>query len=103
MQRELGVLINCLNPLNKAFSYAFQSRNCKLNKFGISKGGRIDLEDVEFYCGQGTFNVSSTSNKLNLVLLSSYSAGGRFFCNLVVKGVRLSPGKCTCGHKNTVS
>lgn len=90
------------NRLFGGFDLSFQSKNCWMNKLAISRGGRIDLEDVEFYCGQGTLDIVSTSNSINVVLLTSYSPGGYFYCTVTVKKKQPSPSGCSCGYKNSV-
>ncbi|KAK6618992.1 hypothetical protein RUM44_003373 [Polyplax serrata] len=82
--------------------YIPPSKNCWMNKLAISRGGRIDLEDVEFYCGQGTLDIVSTSNSINVVLLTSYSPGGYFYCTVTVKKKQPSPSGCSCGYKNSM-
>ena len=69
----------------------------------MSLEGRIDLKDVKFYCGEGTLNVTSVGNKLNVILWSVTKQVGSLFCTVKVIQNESPVKKCICGQRNSVS
>lgn len=86
------------------FVFFIQSQGCQLDKVGISRNGEIDLSDVEYYCGEGTIDITTNRNKLNVVLLTTvFTPGGSFLCSVTVIPIITSPIYCNCGYTNMVS
>ncbi|XP_053685056.1 venom serine protease-like, partial [Sabethes cyaneus] len=86
------VYLNCYDVVLPA------STNCAADRIEVSLVGNILLAGASRHCGQSTFILQSTANKMSLALRSTAtSSGGRFRCQTVAR----KP-SCDCGRRRTV-
>ncbi|XP_039436952.1 venom serine protease-like [Culex pipiens pallens] len=75
-----------------------KSTNCAADRLEVSLTGNALLADASRYCGQATFVLQSTANKLTVALRTlTSSTGGRFRCQIAA---RRPP--CDCGRRRVV-
>ncbi|KAL3287985.1 hypothetical protein HHI36_002439 [Cryptolaemus montrouzieri] len=89
-----------------------QSVGCQYDKLSVSLTGNTNLADAHNYCGNGTLSLVSTSNAMEIGLISSYYNSfsqyyqtGRFICTVtsirddVPTTTTRRPVSCDCGWK----
>ncbi|XP_077283216.1 transmembrane protease serine 9-like [Arctopsyche grandis] len=73
---------------------------CTGDRLLVSKTGDPTLTGADKYCGKGSLDVLSTSNKISIGFISTNtSPGGRFVCTLTAQSGSGTGTNCDCGWK----
>ncbi|CAH0403062.1 unnamed protein product [Chilo suppressalis] len=76
-----------------------QSTSCSMDRLLVSRSGDLQLNNADYYCGQGQFTSLSIGTRISMgLVVSQSSTGGRFSCTLQAVKQQTS-GTCSCGYR----
>ncbi|CAG9792780.1 unnamed protein product [Diatraea saccharalis] len=76
-----------------------QTSSCSQDRLLVSRSGDLQLNNADYYCGQGQFSSVSSGTRLSIGLITALnSPGGRFRCSLYAQRQQTG-GTCSCGYR----